>query len=70
MQDKPRLGKIVLAEQTKRKVAQDYSSTNILEAKEGSKRGNSRNASHQNPRNGRNRKICNYVVSQKIISRN
>ena len=45
-----------------------YYSTNISEAKEGSKRRNSRNASHHNPR--RNRKICNEVVSQKIISRN
>ena len=49
---------------SKRWMTEDYSSTNILEVKEGSKRGNSRNASHQNQRNGRNRKICNYVVSQ------
>lgn len=49
---------------SKRWMTKDYSSTNISEAKEGSKRRNSRNASHQNPRNRRNLKICKYVVSQ------
>lgn len=53
---------------SKRWMTKDYSSTNTSEAKEGSKGTNSRNASHHNPR--RNRKICNEVVSQKIISRN